>query len=199
MRPWIAALALLAAAPAAAEPPPPDVAVDDALITRMRDILANEVVAITLAAQNARTAGMDEAAKDRADAVWEAESDAAEQPTITRIAANPLSVYLDDVAAGTYGLFAEIFVTGRAGLNAGMTAVTADFDQSDEPKFQETFPRGPRAVYIGEPFYDAGRAMWRRQVCLTVTDDEGRKIGMAVFEVNLHELARRAGHAQGEA
>jgi len=187
----LGALALAHSA-VAAPAPLPDVVVDAALVERMREMLANEVVAITLRAQNARHVGMNDAAKATADAIWRAETEAPDQPTITRIAANPLSIYLSDVAAGTYGLIAEIFVADAEGLNAGISAVTTDFDQSDEAKYQRTFQRGADAVFVDEPFYDEGRAMWRRQVNLTVVDPaEGRPIGIAVFEVNLHELARR--------
>lgn len=181
---------------AAAEAPLPDVEIDAALVRAMREVVANPVVDITLEAQNARHAGWDQARKTAADERWRRERTAAAQPTITRIAASPLSTYLTDVAADSYGLFAEIFVADAIGLNAGISSVTSDFDQSDEAKYRETVLVGPEAVFVDAPEYNAAKAMWIRQVNLTISDADGRPAGVAVFDVNLHELARRRAFAK---
>ena len=77
------------------------------------------------------------------------------------------------------------------GLNAGQSAVTTDFYQGDEAKWQKTFPKGAGAVFVDEPEFHADSGTWRTQVNLSVEDADHRPIGAATFEVNLTELARR--------
>lgn len=97
------------------------------------------------------------------------------------------------VQAGALGLFTEIFVVDANGLNVGQSAITGDYWQGDEAKFQNTFPNGPDAVFIDEAEWDEDRRIWRAQLNLSIPSEDGtRAIGAATVEVNLTELQRRS-------
>ena len=108
-----------------------------------------EIVA-AIKAQNAVTASYDQAKIDALDKQWRAELGAADQPLISAATGKPASAYLKKVQADSKGLFTEIFVTDAKGLNVAQSAVTSDYWQGDEPKWQETFPKGKDAVHISD-------------------------------------------------
>lgn len=172
--------------------PNPRVLMDAAFIEETRDWLANDIVAMSIEAQNARYAGLDLAAIEALDQQWRAEREVDDQPLIAAKVSNPLSTYLLRIQAGTLGLYTEIFVVDAVGLNVGQSAITSDYWQGDEAKFQETFPNGPQAVFIDEAEWDDERRIWRAQLNLSIADESGaRAIGAATVEVNLTELQRR--------
>ena len=145
---------------------------------------------IVLAAQNAENEGLSQTAIDRLDQQWRAERNAADQPLIGRILSNPLSSYLTQIQAQSLGLYSEIFIMDVVGLNAGQSAITSDFWQGDEAKFQKTYGVGASAVFIDAAEYDEDTATWRAQVNFTI-DADGAAIGAATVEFNLTELQRR--------
>ncbi len=178
---------------AVAEPVPAATAyITPDMVAEIRDVLDNEIVALLVNAQNERHAEMSQADIDAIDQTWRAEREAAVKPLITATLTNPLSTYLLRVQADALGLYGEIFITDRHGLNVGQSAITSDYWQGDEAKFQETYPKGPDAVFIDAAEWHDGSSTWRAQVNLTVKDpDSGAAIGAATFEINLTELARR--------
>lgn len=105
---------------------------------------------------------------------------------------SPLSSFLIDRKARSLGLFVEIFVMDRYGLNVGQSSPTEDYWQGDEAKWQETFPKGPKAVHLGEVEYDGMFGIWKQQISFPVLDpDNGEPLGVATFEINLTERERR--------
>lgn len=190
----LAATLALSAGSAQAQPPaPPATLVDDAVVAELRSWLDTPIVAMSIAAQNDRHRAIAQGAIDALDAQWRAERDARGQPLIASTLGRPLSSYLTRIQAHALGLFTEIFVMDSHGLNVGQSAVTSDYWQGDEAKFQNTFAVGPGAVFIDDPEYHEGSGTWRIQVNLTLDDpDTGRPAGAATVEINLTELARRA-------
>lgn len=128
---------------------------------------------------------------DVLDKQWRAEREVDDQPLITSVLANPLSSYLIRIQANSVGLFTEIFVMDTNGLNAGQSAITSDYWQGDEGKFQKTFDVGPNAVFLDEAEYNDATKTWRAQLNMSVTDPTGTLIGAITVEVNLTELQRR--------
>jgi hypothetical protein len=186
------------AGPAAAEfnRPPSLSLIDEQVIAEVRGILQSEVVTLTLEAQNRRHDGLGRATINELDAAWVAEREARQQPLIARTLSNPLSTYLQQIQADALGLYVEIFVIDAVGLNVGQSSVTSDYWQGDEAKYQKTFAVGPQALFVDQPEYHAETATWRAQVNLTVVrPTDGVPIGAATVEINLTELARRAGAA----
>ncbi|WP_372424884.1 hypothetical protein [Salinarimonas chemoclinalis] len=204
MRAQTFGLALLAAGaastPALAQGSPPraDLLIDDAVIADVRSWLEQEIVRLSVESQNERYAGIDAARITALDAQWVEERASADKPLIAATLSSPLSVYLTRVQAGALGLFVEVFVTDAYGLNVGQSAITSDYWQGDEAKYQKTFPFGPNAVFIDEPEWDEEMRIWRAQLNLTVTDaSRTTPIGSATVEINLTELMRRNGFVGG--
>ncbi|WP_417451652.1 hypothetical protein [Kordiimonas sp.] len=171
--------------------------INEGTLTEIREWLLVPVVFITLEAQNIRYRDLKAGDIDTLDKRWRAEREANEQPLIASTLNNPLSTYLTQVQAASAGLFTEIFVTGARGLNAGQSAITSDFWQGDEAKFQKTFDIGAGAVFIDEPELHEPTQTWRTQVNLTLQSSSGSPIGAATVEVNLTEMARRQSQNKG--
>lgn len=195
----IACLALvllgLAAPVAQAEPAnKPDAA---ALITpnvlkEIRGFIDTDIVRVSIEAQNKRLTDLKQDRIDALDKQWRAERESADKPLIAATLSNPLSVYLSRVQGRSLGLYAEIFVMDKNGLNVGQSSVTSDFWQGDEAKFQKTYDVSGDAVFIDKPEWDDDAKIWRGQVSFTVVDPASKKsMGAVTVEFNLTELARR--------
>jgi len=175
-------------------PPAPDVSalVGPELKQQIGTWLKTDIVRLSINAQNQRLGALTEAQILELDKQWRAERKAADKPLIAATLSNPLSVYLARMQGRSLGLFAEIFIMDRNGLNVGQSSITSDFWQGDEAKFLKTFPKGADAVFIDEPEWDKDFKVWRAQINMTITDaDDKTPIGAATVEINLTELARR--------
>lgn len=171
--------------------------IDDAVIKNIQRWLLVPVVFITLDAQNERYKNLSQSTIDSLDQKWRAERNATNQPLIAAILNNPLSTYLTQIQATSVGLFTEIFVMDKNGLNAGQSSITSDFWQGDEAKFQKTYGVGKDAIFIDQPEYSEETGTWRAQVNMTLQATDGQPIGAVTVEVNLTELARRAALQKG--
>lgn len=195
-RPAIAAaLFAIASVPAAAEPAKPDTArlITPEVIADIRSFIDTEVVKLSILTQNKRHAAMDQGKIDALDEQWKTERESAEKPLISATLSNPLSTYLARIQGRSLGLYAEIFVMDKNGLNVGQSSITSDFWQGDEAKFQKTHDVGVDAMFIDEPEWDADNGIWRGQVSLAIADEaKSSAIGAATVEINLTELERRA-------
>lgn len=148
------------------------------------------VVLLTLEASNQRYAGLDQAGIDALDQQWRAEREVADQPLITAVLSSPLSNYLTKIQARSRGLYTEIFVMDARGLNAGQSAITSDFWQGDEDKWQKTFQVGPDALFIDAIEVNEETGTENAQVNLSIAQD-GKVVGAITVEINVTELRRR--------
>lgn len=172
------------------------------VVAEVHEWLNSPVVFISLKAQNKRHADLDATQIEELDKQWRAERDAEDQPLIAATLSSPLSSYLTQVQASSGGLFTEIFVMDAKGLNVGQSAVTSDYWQGDEAKFDKTFNVGKDAVFIDEPELHEGTGTWRAQLNLSISEASEEKqdgeektgaIGAVTIEINLTELARLSG------
>ncbi|MFD2205656.1 hypothetical protein [Kiloniella antarctica] len=170
---------------------PPKTLVDEAAIDTIRDWLKNAVVEISIVAQNKKYGSIAQSEVDTLDKQWRAERDKEDQPLIATTLSSPLSNYLTQIQAASGGLFTEIFIMDAKGLNVGQSAITSDFWQGDEAKFQQTFPNGAGAFFVDDPEFHEATKTWRTQVNLTVSNTDNLPIGAVTVEYNLTELARR--------
>ena len=194
----MAAFSMALAMPTHAEPLRPDVntLITPAFVEQTREWLANPIVPLSIKAQNAARGKLPQTEIDALDKQWVAEREATDMPLISATLSAPLSIYLLRVQAKSLGLYTEIFVMDANGLNVGQSAITGDYWQGDEGKFQKTYPVGAGAVFVDEPEWDEDRKIWAVQVNLTLTDpNSSAPIGAATIEVNLTELQRRSGAA----
>ncbi len=180
---------------ALAETPAPDTGtlLTDAIIGELRQIVMDDVIQISVKAQNARHASLDSGKIDQLDKDWRAETKATgKQPLIARTLSNPASIFLLRKQAQALGLYSEIFLMDDKGLNVGQSSVTSDYWQGDEDKWQKTFLKGGDAVFVDAPEWHEDSQTWRVQVNVAVPDAvSGKPIGAVTFEMNLTELERR--------
>lgn len=163
----------------------------------IRDFLKGEIVSLSVKNQNVKYNTLTQEQIDALDQQWRAETKQDDQPLISATLTNPLSAYLTRVQAHSVGLYSEIFVMDKNGLNVGQSSISSDYWQGDEDKFQKTFPVSGNAVFIDEPELKEGLGVWCVQVNLSLADQEtGDVIGAATVEVNLTELERRATQTQ---
>jgi hypothetical protein len=183
----------MSAASAFAEPPKPDVAklVTPAVIAEMRKFIDTEIVQVSVQAQNARFDNLAQDKIDELDNQWKAEREATDKPLIAATLSSPLSVYLARIQGKSLGLYAEIFVMDKTGLNVGQSSVTSDFWQGDEDKYQKTFAVADDALFVDEAEWDDEAKIWRDQVSFTILSADKKKIGAVTVELNLTELERR--------
>jgi hypothetical protein len=167
--------------------------IPDAVVAELRDMMVSNVALISLAAQNQRLAGLDQARIEQLDQQWRAETESDTQPLIAQLMGNPLSSYLIRKKAESNGLFAELFVFDATGMNVGQSSVTSDYWQGDEDKYLQTFAKGPDAVFVDAIEYNDETRQHRRQVNFTIVDPQtGESIGGATVEINVDELERRS-------
>ena len=195
--PALAAVGIAFTTPAlSADPVPLKLAVDEMItpdfIQNVRKWATAPVVVSALFGRKNQSGELSQDNIDALDKQWRAEREVDDQPLITSVLANPLSSYLIRIQANSVGLFTEIFVMDTNGLNAGQSAVTSDYWQGDEGKFQKTYDVGPKSVFVDEAEFHDGTGTWRAQLNMTVTDPQGASIGAITVEVNLTELERRA-------
>ncbi|WP_424981057.1 PDC sensor domain-containing protein [Maritalea sp. S77] len=148
-------------------------------------VVNSEAVWSSVAQQNTQTADYTQDQIDQLDAQWRAEVDAAEKPLIDEVMARPLSNYLKSVQDESNGVITEIFVVDAMGLNVGQSAVTSDYWQGDEAKWQVPYNTG--GVELGEVELDDSTGAVQSQVSVPVRDDEGAIIGTATFAVRVDQ------------
>lgn len=180
----------------AAPPVSTDIITPD-FVEGLRQKLQQPVTILSVTASNANHEGVQQAEIDKLDNAWKTEAKSDDEPLIAEILSSPLSSYLLYTQAKSAGLFTEIFITDKFGLNVGQSSVTSDYWQGDEDKFLKTFAIGPDAVFIDKPEYDEDTKTWRAQVNLTIVDPATKTaIGAATAEINLTELQRRLSTGQ---
>lgn len=176
------------------QPPAPDpkILIDQNVLKAIHEWADQEIVSLSILAQNKRLGDLTEERILQLDKQWRAEREVADKPLISATLSSPLSLYLSRVQGRSVGLYAEIFVMDKNGLNVGQSSITSDFWQGDEAKFQKTYDVGPDAVFIDEAEWDKDFNIWRAQVSYTLVDKTTKqKIGAITIELNLTELARR--------
>lgn len=190
-----AAAATPAAAPEIVAAAPAPISADivkPEFVAMLREQLQQPVTILSVTSSNKRHEGVQQAEIDKLDEAWKSEAKSDDQPLIAEILSSPLSSYLLYTQAKSAGLFTEIFIMDKFGLNVGQSSVTSDYWQGDEDKFQKTFQVGPDAVFIDEPEYHDETKTWRVQVNLTIVDPASKAaVGAATAEINLTELQRR--------
>lgn len=155
----------------------------------LKQIAADPVLVAAIIAQNATSAGYDQAKIDALDQQWRAEVDAAAKPLIDATLANEASVYLAKVQDDSAGKFTEIFATDAKGLNVAQSTVTSDYWQGDEDKFTKSFGAGADAVFLGDVEQDESTQTFQSQVSITVVDPAtGSPIGSLTVGVDLSNL-----------
>ncbi len=142
-----------------------------------------------IVAQNAVTAGYDQAKIDALDAQWQAEVGAASKPLIDATLGNAASQYLKGVQEASAGKYTEIFAMDAKGLNVAQSTLTSDYWQGDEDKFTQTYGAGADAVQVGDVEQDESTQVFQSQVSVAITDPAtGAVIGAITVGVDVSML-----------
>jgi hypothetical protein len=166
--------------------------VTEEVMNELKDLIQKPVVLLSVSKQNEKYSSLSQREINSLDSQWRNERGSNDQPLIAPTLNNPLSTYLTQIQAGSLGLYTEMFVVDSKGLNVGQSAITSDFWQGDEAKYQKTYPLGRGAVFLDEPEFHEDSKTWRVQFNMTVSDESGRAIGASTVEMNLTELERRS-------
>jgi len=157
--------------------------------TKIKGFAENPVVVAAIVAQNAATAGYDQAKIDALDKQWRTEVDASDKPLINATLGTDASKSLADAMNKTNGLITEIFATDAKGLNVAQATMTSDYWQGDEDKFTKSFGVGPDAIDISDVEQDESTQVFESQVSITVTDPAtGTPIGSITAGIDVGKL-----------
>lgn len=168
--------------------------IDEKLKSEIKNFVSNDIVIQSLRFQNEKHKNLTTKGVEELDQLWRKQREDVDQYFVSAVLSNPLSSYLTRVQAHADGKFVEIFVMDFKGLNVGQSAVSSDFWQGDEAKWQKTFLKGSGAVFVDEAEYDEDIDRWRAQYNISITDPAtNQAIGAATVELNLTELARLKG------
>ncbi|MFH1156429.1 MAG: PDC sensor domain-containing protein [Pseudomonadota bacterium] len=80
----------------------------------------------------------------------------------------------------------EMFVMDNQGANVGQNAITSDYWQGDEEKWQNSFNGGKGGVDIGKLKIDQSTALPQQQVSLPIIDENGSVIGAVCFGIDIN-------------
>ncbi len=140
-------------------------------------------------AQNIEHASIDSNAIEELDQTWRAEAAEGTGPMIEDLLSREASLYLIEKTRGAAGFVTEVFIMDDKGLNVAQSAVTSDYWQGDEAKWQETYQASGYPIHISEAEFDDSTQAYQAQVSFPIRDpDTGRKIGAVTLGVNLQLL-----------
>lgn len=165
-------MALASMAQAADVPPAMTAFIDASVIPWVNE--AQIVSAIN--AQNIQTAGLSQDEIIARDDTWRAEVGAADTPLIDQVLSSPLSAFLKNQVTASQGRITEVFVMDSRGLNVAASAVTSDYWQGDEAKFQKSFEIGAGAMFVDEVELDESTQTYQGQVSIAITDPASGKV-----------------------
>ena len=157
--------------------------------SQIRPILTEPLVLDAVAAQNAAHAELSDADITALDDQWREAAAAGGGGVVDEVLGRELSGYLQQIQGDSDGMITEIFVMDNRGLNVGQSAVTSDYMQGDEAKWQETFLVGPDAVFVDELEFDESTDAFQTQVSGTIVDPAtGEPVGAITVGVNVESL-----------
>lgn len=179
-------LAMAAAAWAAG---PHEVPIRNFAESTLQEWVNSPIVIKAIRKQNARHAGLSEGDIVAMDKKWRAETKAAKRPMIKRVLANELSRFLAEVSKEQHGIVTEVFIMDNRGLNVGQSAVTSDYWQGDETKWQKTYLVGPGAMIIDDVELDESTQTFQSQLSMSITDQaSGKVIGAITVGIDVESI-----------
>ncbi|WP_108125621.1 hypothetical protein [Saccharospirillum mangrovi] len=125
----------------------------------------------------------------RLDQRWIDEVEDGGGELIDSVLDSELSIRLDYIKAQHQGVFSELFVTDRWGLNAAASEATSDYFQGDEAIFQAL--AGTHAQYhIDVLEYDQSSQTFQVKISVPVHDTDGELLGVLVAGVDVERALR---------
>lgn len=180
--------ALLAATPAIADGSR-NAAIADYMAAHVEPWLVDPIILGAIRRQNEEYAALDQAGIEALDLEWSMQATATEQPFVKKLLEREISAFLAAKKTAAEGMITEIIVMDARGLNVGLSDVTSDFSQGDEPKWRQTYLSGPGATFIDQPEKDESTQTLQAQASVAITDPAtGKPIGAITVGINLDKL-----------
>lgn len=159
------------------------------LSNHARPWLDDPIVVDAVNRQNQVNADLSQADVDQLDKTWRSQASTGSGPMIDSVLSNALSTYLKTVQDDSNGLITEIFVMDNKGLNVGQSSVTSDFWQGDESKWQNSYLKGPNAMFVDDVELDDSSQRFQVQVSVPVVDPaNGKAIGAVTIGIDAEGL-----------
>lgn len=151
--------------------------------------MADPIVVDAIKAQNEAHANLDAAGIDALDQAWIAEADNGGGGLFQDMVARDASLFLIEAQASSDGEIVEMWIMDNHGLNVAQTALTGDYNQGDEDKWQMTYPMGPGAVHVEEVEFDEHVQAYVVKASMTVVDPAtGEAIGAVTVGIDAEFL-----------
>ena len=157
--------------------------------TALAAMLSDPALIAAIKNQNAAHAGLTQAEIDALDLTWRAEAKAGGGALVDDLMGRPVSLWLAEKQLQSAGFITEAFVMDDKGLNVAQSAVTSDYWQGDEAKWQETYADPEGGLHISEVEFDDSTGYYQTQASMPIMDPAtGRKIGAVTFGINVQRL-----------
>lgn len=141
----------------------------------------------TVRDQNSDTVLLDRLEIGRQDAAWQDDVRAKRVPRRDHVLHRPLSRQLRALKAQAQPWANEVIVMDRQGLNVGISDLTSDYWQGDEPKFTEVFGQAADRVFIDQVQYDLSTRKFQVQVSVPLVDALGEALGALTVGVDVEQ------------
>lgn len=125
----------------------------------------------------------------RLDQQWRDEVVQGGDELVNELLASDLSIRLRYIQAQQGGIFSEMFVTDKFGLNAGVSEPTTDYYQGDEDIFQRLSGNDSR-YYIDALEYDDSSDTFQVKISVPVRAKDGELLGVLVVGVDVEQALR---------
>jgi hypothetical protein len=150
---------------------------------KLLPLCTNQVFVQEVKAQNAKQVSLQEI--QTIDKTWAAAED--ELPIQKEKLNNECAQETKRVAQDLK-LVTEVFVMDNQGANVGQNALTSDYWQGDEPKWQKSFNGGKGGVDVSDRKFDKSTNCEDQKVSLPILDDSGEVIGAVCVGLKADQL-----------
>jgi len=85
-------------------------------------------------------------------------------------------------------MIGETFVMDNQGANVGQNALTSDYWQGDEAKWEGAYKDGEGGIVVGRAKLDRSTGQVDQKISIPIIDDSGKVIGAACFGIDPNRL-----------
>lgn len=157
-------------------------------IGQIYKIAQNDLLIDAIAEHNKKSKSYKQTKIDTLDRQWREEIAIGDQPLIQSILSSKASRFLKKVQRDSGGLFTEIFIMDKKGINVAQSAVTSDYWQGDEEHWMKSYQAGANSVFIGRINMDESTQLLQSHIAIPIVDNWGKPIGAITFGVDVQML-----------
>ncbi|PCI05613.1 MAG: hypothetical protein COB78_03180 [Hyphomicrobiales bacterium] len=163
-------------------------ALKELAIGQIYKIAQNDLLIDAVIEHNKKSKSYKQAQIDSMDRQWREEIGAGDQPLIESLLSTDVSRYLKKVQSESRGLFTEIFIMDKRGINVAQSAITSDYWQGDEEHWIKSYKAGTNSIAIGHMHVDESTQILQSHISIPIVDNWGKPIGAITFGVDVQML-----------